>query len=95
MKNIVVSLALLAGCVAPLCARAAIVDPASFPDGTYTATVEKVVDAKHVQVVIDGKETTLPAGRASVDFSKVQMHDQIKLSLINGQVVVYADLTNH
>jgi len=71
------------------------VDPASFPDGTYTATVEKVVDAKHVQVVIDGKETTLPAGRASVDFSKIQTNDQIKLSLIKGEVVVYADLTSH
>lgn len=71
------------------------VDPTSFQDGTYTATVERVVDAKHVQVVIDGKETTLAAGRSSVDFSKVQSNDQIKLSLINGQVVVYADLTSH
>ncbi len=95
MKNIVLSFALLAGCVAPLCARAAMVDPSSFADGTYTATVEKVVDAKHVQVVINGKETTLPAGRTSVDFSKVQTNDQLKLSLISGQVVVFADLTNH
>jgi len=95
LKNIVLSFALLAGCLAPLCARGAMVDPASFPDGTYTATVEKVVDAKHVQVVIDGKETTLPAGRATVDFSKIQTNDQIKLSLIKGEVVVYADLTSH
>ena len=95
MRNIVLSFALLTGCLAPLCARAAMVDPATFPDGTYTATVEKVVDAKHVQVVIDGKETTLPAGRPSVDFSKVQSNDQIKLSLIKGEVVVYADLTSH
>ena len=95
MKNIVVSFALLAACVAPICASAAMVDASSFPDGTYTATVEKVVDAKHVQVVIEGKETMLPAGRATVDFTKVQTNDQIKLSLISGQVVVYADLTNH
>ncbi len=95
MKNIVFSFVLLAGCVAPICASAAMVDPASFPDGTYTAKVEKVVDAKHVQVVIEGKETMLPAGRTSVDFSKVQANDQIKLSLISGQVVVYADLTSH
>ena len=27
------------------------VDPTSLPDGTYTVKVEKVVDAKHVQVV--------------------------------------------
>lgn len=95
MKNIAFSLALLAGSAAPICASAAMVDPSTFPDGTYTATVEKVVDAKHVQVVIEGKETTLPAGRAAVDFSKVQANDQIKFSLIGGQVVVYADLTNH
>jgi hypothetical protein len=95
LKNIVLSFALLSGCLAPLCARAAAVDPTSFPDGTYTATVEHVVDAKHVEVVMDGKETTLEAGRASVDFSKVQTNDQIKLSLIKGTVVVYADLTSH
>jgi hypothetical protein len=95
MKNVALSFALLVGCLAPLCARAAMVDPTSFADGTYTATVEKVVDAKHLQVVIDGKETTLSAGRDSVDFSKLQSNDQIKLSLIKGQVVVYADLTSH
>ncbi len=60
-------------------------NPSSFPDGTYTATVERVVDAKHVQVVIDGKETMLTAGRATVDFSKVQANDQLKLSLIGGK----------
>ena len=95
MKKVVLSFVLLAGCMVPICASAAMVDPSSFPDGTYTATVEKVVDAKHVQVVIEGKETTLPAGRAAVDFSKVQVNDQIKFSLIRGQVVVYADLTSH
>jgi len=81
-------------CLAPLSARAAMVDPGSFADGTYTATVERVVDAKHVQVLIDGKETTLTAGRATVDFSAVKSNDQLKLSLIGGQVVVYADLTS-
>ena len=95
MRNFVLPLALFAGCVAPLWAGAAMVDPASFPDGTYTATVERVVDAKHVQVVMDGKETTLAAGRDSVNFAKVQSNDQIKLSLIKGAVVVYADLTAH
>ena len=41
------------------------VDPVSLTDGTYTVKVERVVDAKHVQVMMDdGKETTLTAGRA-------------------------------
>jgi hypothetical protein len=93
LKNIGLSFALFLGCLAPLAARAATVDPTSFPDGTYTATVERVVDAKHVQVVIDGKETTLAAGRDTVNFTKIQSNDQIKLSLIKGEVVVYADLT--
>lgn len=95
MKNIGLSFALLVGCLAPLCARAAMVDPASFPDGTYTATVERVVDAKHVQVVIDGKEATFAAGRDSVNFTTIKSNDQIKVSLIKGQIVVYADLTSH
>jgi hypothetical protein len=95
LKNIGLSFVLLAGCLAPLCARAAMVDPTTFPDGTYTATVERVVDTKHVQVVIDGKETTLAAGRDTISFSTVKSNDQLKLSLIKGQVVVYADLTSH
>ncbi len=72
------------------------VDPVSLTDGTYTVKVERVVDAKHVQVLMDdGKETTLTAGRATVDFSKVQPNDQLKMSIIKGTVMVYADLTSH
>jgi flagellar hook assembly protein FlgD len=74
----------------------AIVAASSIPDGTYTVKVEKVVDNKHVVVAMDnGNETTLGAGRPTVDFSKVQQNDQIKVSLINGNVMVYADLTSH
>jgi len=88
-------IALTLGCL-PLAARASMVDPSTIPDGTYTVKVEHVVDAKHVQVLLDnGNESTLVAGRATVDFSKVQPNDQLKLSLIKGAVVVYADLTNH
>jgi len=78
----------------PLGAGAA-TDPSAIPDGTYTVTVQKVVDAKHVEVTINGSDATLTAGRATVDFSKVQPNDQLKLSLIGGTVVVYADLTTH
>lgn len=84
------------GLLAPLCARAATVSATSIPDGTYTVKVEKIVDSKHVEVVMDnGSMTTLAAGRATVDFSKVQPSDQIKVSLINGTVMVYLDLTSH
>jgi hypothetical protein len=83
-------------CFSPRCARAAMVDPTTLPDGTYTVKVERVVDARHVQVVMDnGSEATLTAGRTTVDFSKVQANDQLKLSLIKGTVMVYADLTSH
>jgi hypothetical protein len=80
----------------PAAARAVSVASTAIPNGTYTVKVVKVVDSKHVDVVLDnGQEATLPAGRAYVDFSKVQPNDQIKLSLINGNVMVYLDLTSH
>lgn len=81
---------------APLAARAATVAANSIPNGTYTVKVMKVVDPKHVDVVLDsGQEAVLPAGRSYVDFSKVQANDQIELSLIDGNVMVFKDLTNH
>ena len=80
----------------PIAARAATVASTSIPDGTYTVKVVKVVDAKHVDVVLDnGQEATLAAGRATVDFSKVQPNDQLKLSLIRGTVMVFFDFTSH
>lgn len=82
--------------LAPIAARSASVDPATIPDGTYTVKVVKVVDPKHVEVVMDtGADTTLTSGRATVDFSKVRTDDQLKLSLIKGSVVVFLDLTSH
>lgn len=96
MKQILSLLALSVGCLLPLGVQAATVDATTIPDGTYTVKVEKILDAKHIQVVLDnGSETTLSAGRDRVDFSKVQPNDQLKLSLIKGTVMVYADLTNH
>ncbi len=96
MNRTIAILLVALGLVAPVCARAATVAASSIPDGTYTVKVEKIVDNKHVQVVMEnGSETTLPAGRATIDFSKVQPSDQIKVSLINGTVMVYLDLTNH
>jgi hypothetical protein len=92
LSSLVVTLCLLG----PLAAGAASVSSTAIPDGTYTVKVEKIVDSKHVQVVMDnGSETTLTAGRSTVDFSKVQPSDQIKVSIIQGTVMVYLDLTSH
>lgn len=89
--------ALLAAVAVPAVALAAnTIDASLIPDGTYTVKVEKLVDAKHIQVTMDnGAETTLPAGRDSVDFGKVKPGDSVKLSLIKGSVMVYLDLTSH
>ncbi|MBV8196503.1 MAG: hypothetical protein JO263_00075 [Candidatus Eremiobacteraeota bacterium] len=77
-------------------AAAATLDPASMADGTYTVKVEQVIDAKHVKVALDtGGEATLTAGRPTVNFSNVRVQDQLKLSIIKGEVVVYLDLTSH
>lgn len=78
-------------------ASAATLDPASMPDGTYTVKVEQVIDARHLKVLLvdSGAEATLAAGRPTVNFSTVRADDQLKLSTIKGQVVVYVDLTAH
>lgn len=89
-------LAFAAAAFTPVVASAAMVAANSIPDGTYTVKVVKVVDPKHVDVTLNnGQEAVLPAGRAYVDFSKVQPNDQIELSLIGGNVMVYKDLTSH
>jgi hypothetical protein len=84
-------LALLAAFAAPAAALAGnTVDATLIPDGTYNATVEKVVDGKHITIKMDnGVETTVTTNRSNVDFSKVKANDQIKMSLIKGMVAVY------
>jgi hypothetical protein len=85
-----VAFAVVLASLAPVCALAATVDASSIPDGTYNAKVQKVV------VLLDnGNVTTFVAGRDSIDFTKVQPDDQLKVSLIKGSVMVYADLTSH
>ena len=82
--------------LAPVTALAATIDSTLIPDGTYTVKVERVIDSKHMLVTMDnGAETTLSAGRDSVDFTKCKANDSVKLSLIKGSVMVYADLTSH
>ncbi len=90
-------LGLVAALAIPAVAMAAnMIDASLIPDGTYTVKVEKIIDGKHIQVTMDnGAETTLAAGRDTVDFGKVKTGDSVKLSLIKGQVMVYLDLSNH
>jgi hypothetical protein len=97
VKRLLPLLALLVASVAPAAVLAGnTIDASLIPDGTYTVKVEKILDAKHVLVTMDnGAETTLAAGRDSVNFSTVKPSDSIKLSLIKGNVMVYADLTSH
>lgn len=94
IRSSIIALA-LAGMVGGT-ALAATIDASLIPDGTYTVKVNKVVDSKHMQVALDnGSETTLSAGRDSVDFSKIKAGDSVKLSLGKGQVLVFLDLTSH
>ena len=94
MYKALTTLALIAAVAAP--AVAASIDASLIPDGTYTVKVDKVVDSKHIEVSMDnGSQTTLSTGRDTVDFGKIKPGDQVKLSLIKGQVMVYLDLTSH
>lgn len=96
MNRTCLTVLLCAASLAPIAASAAIVSASTIPNGTYTVKVVKVIDPQHVDVLLDnGNETTLAAGRPTVNFSKVQTNDQIKLSVINGSVMVYLDLTAH
>jgi ATP-dependent 26S proteasome regulatory subunit len=90
VRKFVSLLALISAIAAPAVVSAATVDPSLIPDGTYVATVEKVVDSKHIVVKLDnGMEATVTTTRSNVDFTKVAANDKIKMSLIKGLVAVY------
>ena len=81
---------LTAPCVAQTTTAAA-PQAASIADGTYTATVVTIIDAKHITVKLsNGSQTTLSTARPNVDFTKAHPNDHIKLSVISGLVAVYA-----
>jgi len=78
----------------PSAAMAATVAATTLPDTTYTVTVQKVVDAKNVVVVLEnGDTTTLTAGHPTMVFTALKPGDSLKLSLSKGQVLVFIDLT--
>lgn len=92
VRKLLPLLAFLASIAAPVAAVAGnTVDPSLIPDGTYTATVEKVVDSKHILVKLDnGMEAQLTTNRSNVDFTKCSTNDHIMMSLIKGMVAVFA-----
>jgi hypothetical protein len=89
LNKLAATLLCAAATVVPIASRAAAVDPALIPDGTYVVKVERVEDARHLLVMMrNGVETTLIA-RSTIDFSKVKANDTLKISLIKGIVPVY------
>ena len=95
MLRTLAALALAFSALAPVIALAGTtIDATLLPDTTYTVKVEKVIDSKHILVDMDnGTSTTLTAGRATVDFSKVKDGDSLKLSTSKGTVLVFLDIT--
>jgi len=93
VRNTILSLGLVAVLATPAVALAAnTIDASLIPDATYTVKVVKVVDNKHILVTMDnGSETTLSAGRPTVDFGKVSAGDSLKLSTSKGTVLVFLD----
>lgn len=90
MRKVLVSAVFAAVSLVPSLAYAASVDATLVPDGTYVVKVEKVQDRGHALVMMqNGVETTLVAA-GSVDFSKVQPNQTLKVSLIKGKCPVFA-----
>ena len=91
MRKILAVLTLAAALAAPAVASAATVDASLIPDGTYNGKIEKVIDAKHILVKLEnGMEANLSTDRPNVDFSKLSSNDNVKMSIIKGEVRVYA-----
>jgi len=93
VRNTILSFGLVAALATPVAALAAnTIEASLIPDATYTVKVVKVVDNKHILVTMDnGSETTLSAGRPTVDFGKVSAGDSLKLSTLKGTVLVFLD----
>ena len=71
-------------------ALAALVDPSLIPDGDYTVTVEKVVDAKHVIVNMEnGVESNLPAAK-SMTFDPNFKAGKAKIFVYKGTVITFS-----
>ncbi len=79
--------------VTPYAARADdSIDPSLIPDGSYPAHVDKVINAQHLAVTMQGTlKILLAAGRADVNFTdKIKPNDDIVVTLVDGKVMDYA-----
>jgi hypothetical protein len=67
------------------------IDPALIPDGSYPAHVDKVINARQIEVTMQGSlKIFLTSGRANVTFTdKIKANDDIVVTLTNGKVTAY------
>jgi len=68
------------------------IDPSLIPDGTYPAHVDKVINAQHIAVTMQGTlKVFLASGRATITFTdKIKVNDDIVVTLTDGKVTEYA-----
>jgi hypothetical protein len=66
---------------------AAGIDPSLIPDGTYPAHVDKVIDATHISVTMQG---TIKADLSGAFGDKVKANDDIQVTLSSGKVTAFS-----
>jgi hypothetical protein len=68
------------------------IDPSLIPDGSYPAHVDKVINAQHLAVTMQGTlKVFLASARPNVNFAdKIKANDEIVVTLANGKVTEYA-----
>lgn len=75
--------------IALLAMLLALVDPSLIPDGDYTVTVEKIVDAKHIVVKMEnGVEARLPA-TGSMSFDPNAKTTKARIFVYKGVVITF------
>jgi hypothetical protein len=67
------------------------IDPALIPDGSYPAHVDKVINAQHIAVTMQGSlKIFLTSGRANVTFTdKIKANEDIVVTLVDGKVTAF------
>jgi hypothetical protein len=68
-------------------AFAAGIDPSLIPDGSYPAHVDKVIDAAHISVTMQG---TIKVDLSGAFGDKVKVNDDIQVTLSGGKVTAFS-----